>query len=69
MIAKDLASDLQSYDVLNLPDTIVTSLAIRDHNANLLDVEVFPYFDFEMEQAEKNDDNCVIRDFRGLSLW
>ena len=57
MIAKDLASDLQSYDVLNLPDTIVTSLAIRDHNANLLDEEVFPYFDFEMEQAEKNDDN------------
>ena len=57
MIAKDLASDLQSYDVLNLPDTIVTSLAIRDYNANLLDEEVFPYFDFEMEQAEKNDDN------------
>ena len=43
MIAKDLASDLQSYDVLNLPDTIVTSLAIRDHNANLLDEEVFPH--------------------------
>ena len=48
MIAEDFVSDLCTYDVLNLPEDIVTSMAIRDFNASLWDEE-FEHFDFELD--------------------
>ena len=48
MIIDDVASDLHYYDVAVHFALIGGYADIRDYNANLLDEETFPYFDFSL---------------------
>ncbi len=47
-VTNDVDEALHMYDIVAYPSYAAASLAVRDYHTNLLDKDVFPYFDFSL---------------------
>lgn len=48
LVTNDIVNDIHNYDVVAHFAYVAPQMSIRDFNANLLDKDTFPYFDFQL---------------------